>query len=83
MGEAASTTRMAIFRPCRIQTMQSRITASTNNPAEIIPAWDPFVTPKPLLAWHVFLRLFDPVALFVHIAHNLVLGGTFVYEPSY
>ena len=46
--------------------------------AEIITAWYPFVTPKPLLAWRLPLSLFDPAALFATIAHNLVVGGTFV-----
>jgi len=46
--------------------------------ADIITAWYPFVTPKPLLAWRLPLSLFDPATLFVRIANNLVLGGTFV-----
>ena len=46
--------------------------------AEIITAWYPFVTPKPLLAWRLPLSLFDPPALFAQIANNLVIGGTFV-----
>jgi hypothetical protein len=46
--------------------------------AEIITAWYPFVTPKPLLAWRLPLSLFDPSALFAQIANNLVIGGTFV-----
>ena len=49
-----------------------------NQPAEIITAWFPFVTPKPLLAWRLPLSLFDPAAIFAQIANNLVLGGTFV-----
>jgi hypothetical protein len=49
-----------------------------NKPAEIITAWFPFVTPKPLLAWRLPLNLFDPGALFAQIANNLVIGGTFV-----
>ena len=49
-----------------------------NQPAEIITAWFPFVTPKPLLAWRLPLSLFDPAAMFTQIANNLVLGGTFV-----
>jgi len=49
-----------------------------NKPAEIITAWFPFVTPKPLLAWRLPLSLFDPAAIFAQIANNLVLGGTFV-----
>jgi hypothetical protein len=49
-----------------------------HKPAEIITAWYPFVTPKPLLAWRLPLSLFDPAALFARIANNLVIGGTFV-----
>ena len=49
-----------------------------NKPAEIITAWYPFVTPKPLLAWRLPLNLFHPAALFAQIANNLVIGGTFV-----
>ncbi len=49
-----------------------------NKPAEIITAWYPFVTPKPLLAWRLPLSLFDPRALFTKIANNLVIGGSFV-----
>lgn len=49
-----------------------------NKPAEIITAWYPFVTPKPLLAWRLPLSLFDPATLFATIANNLVIGGTFV-----
>ena len=47
-------------------------------PADIIIAWYPFVTPKPLLAWRLPLSLFDPSALFAQIAKNLIIGGTFV-----
>ncbi len=49
-----------------------------NQPADIITAWYPFVTPKPLLAWRLPLSLFDPASLFAQIANNLVIGGTFV-----
>ncbi len=47
-------------------------------PADIITAWYPFVTPKPLLAWRLPLSLFDPSTLFAQIAKNLLIGGTFV-----
>ncbi len=53
--------------------------------AEIITAWYPFVTPKPLLAWRLPLSLFDPLGLFTQIATNLVFGGTFLmvnHNPS-
>jgi hypothetical protein len=46
--------------------------------ADIITAWYPFVTPKPLLAWQLPLSLFNPAALFAQVANNLVIGGTFV-----
>lgn len=46
--------------------------------ADIITAWYPFVTPKPLLAWRLPLSLFDPAALFATIANNLIIGGTLV-----
>ena len=46
--------------------------------ANIITAWFPFVTPKPLLAWRLPLSLFDPTGLVTKIANNLVIGGTFV-----
>ena len=49
-----------------------------HQPAEIITAWYPFVTPKPLLAWRRSLSVFNPAALFAQIANNLVIGGTFV-----
>lgn len=46
--------------------------------ADIITAWYPFVTPKPLLAWRLPLSLFNPAALFAQVANNLAIGGTFV-----
>jgi hypothetical protein len=46
--------------------------------ADIITAWYPFVTPKPLLAWGLSLGLFNPGALFAQVAHNLNIGGLFV-----
>ncbi len=47
-------------------------------PADIITAWYPFVTPKPLLAWRLPLSLFDPDAVFAQIANNLRIGGQFI-----
>ncbi|MEJ2229817.1 MAG: hypothetical protein P8X46_01370 [Nitrospirales bacterium] len=47
-------------------------------PADIITAWYPFVTPKPLLAWRLPLSLFDPGALFAQVANNLIIGGLFI-----
>ena len=49
-----------------------------NRQADIITAWYPFVTPKPLLAWRLPLSLFNPSAVFAQVANNLVIGGTFV-----
>ena len=46
--------------------------------SDIVTAWFPFVTPKPLLAWRLPLSLFDPATLMTTIANNLVVGGTFV-----
>ncbi len=56
-----------------------------HQPASVITALYPFVTPKPLLAWRLPLSIFDPVALFARIASNLVIGGTAVmmnHSPS-
>jgi len=47
-------------------------------PADIITAWYPFVTPKPLLAWRLPLNLFNPGALFAQVANNLIIGGLFI-----
>jgi hypothetical protein len=47
-------------------------------PADIITAWYPFVTPKPLLAWRLPLSLFNPGALFAQVANNLIIGGLFI-----
>jgi len=49
-----------------------------NRPADIITAWYPFVTPKPLLAWRLPLSLFNPGALFAQVANNLIIGGLFI-----
>jgi hypothetical protein len=47
-------------------------------PSDIITAWYPFVTPKPLLAWRLPLSLFNPAALFAQVANNLIMGGLFI-----
>lgn len=47
-------------------------------PAELITAWYPFVSPKPLLAWRLPLTQFNPGAFFARIAHNLLIGGLFI-----
>ncbi len=46
--------------------------------ADIITAWYPFVTPKPLLAWRLPLSLFNPGAFFTRVANNLTIGGLLV-----
>ena len=51
---------------------------SFTKPTDIVTAWFPFVTPKPLLAWRLPLSLFDPAALLTTIANNLKVGGTLV-----
>ena len=56
-----------------------------HQPASVITALYPFVTPKPLLAWRLPLSVFDPAALFARIASNLVIGGIVVmmnHSPS-
>jgi len=45
--------------------------------ADVITAWFPFVTPAPVLAWRLPLRLFSPERFFLRIAGNLTPGGTF------
>lgn len=47
-------------------------------PADLITAWYPFVTPKPLRAWRLPLSLFNHGALFARVANNLLLGGQFI-----
>lgn len=47
-------------------------------PADMIVASYPFVTPAPLLAWRMPLRLFAPQALLDRIASNLNRGGFLV-----
>ncbi len=47
-------------------------------PADVVMAWYPFVTPAPMLAWRMPLSLFDPAALFARIAENLAEQGRFI-----
>ncbi len=45
--------------------------------ADVITAWYPFVTPSPVLAWRLPLRIFSPARLFDSIALNLTEKGFF------
>jgi len=47
-------------------------------PADIITAWFPFVTPAAILAWRLPLSLLQPERLFRQIHHNLRPEGLFV-----
>jgi hypothetical protein len=46
-------------------------------PADIITAWFPFLTPAAILAWRLPLSLLAPERLFRQIRHNLRPGGLF------
>jgi SAM-dependent methyltransferase len=46
-------------------------------PADIITAWFPFLTPAAVLAWRLPLRFLTPDRLFAQIRHNLRGGGLF------
>ena len=46
-------------------------------PADVITAWFPFLTPAALLAWRLPLRLLAPEGLFRQIRQNLRPGGMF------
>ena len=46
--------------------------------ADVITAWYPFVTPKPVLAWRLPLSVLDPQAFFSQVTHNLRHNGLFV-----
>lgn len=47
-------------------------------PAEVVTAFFPFVTPRPVLAWRLPLSVLAPEALFARIARNLRPGGQLV-----
>jgi SAM-dependent methyltransferase len=47
-------------------------------PADVITAWFPFLTPAAILAWRLPLRLLRPERLFQRIQHNLKPDGVFV-----
>ena len=50
---------------------------SLAQPADIITAWFPFVTPAAILAWRLPLSLLQPERLFRQIHHNLRPDGLF------
>jgi SAM-dependent methyltransferase len=52
--------------------------AGFREPADLITAWFPFVTPAAILAWRLPLSLLAPERLFASIHHNLKPGGLFV-----
>jgi hypothetical protein len=47
-------------------------------PADLISAWFPFVTPTAILAWRLPLSLLRPALLFQRVAENLTSGGAFL-----
>lgn len=51
--------------------------AAHQEPADLITAWFPFLTPAALLAWRLPLSLLAPAALFRQIQHNLGPSGLF------
>jgi SAM-dependent methyltransferase len=52
--------------------------AKFRDPADLITAWFPFVTPAAILAWRLPLSLLAPERLVASIKHNLKAGGLFV-----
>lgn len=48
-----------------------------SEPADLISAWFPFLTPTAILAWRLPLSLLAPQQLFIRIRHNLLPGGVF------
>ena len=51
---------------------------SYTEPADLITAWFPFLTPAAILAWRLPLSLLQPQRLFRQIRHNLGPNGLFV-----
>jgi SAM-dependent methyltransferase len=47
-------------------------------PVDVVTAFFPFVTPRPVLAWRLPLGVLAPAALFASVVHNLRPGGQFV-----
>jgi SAM-dependent methyltransferase len=52
--------------------------ANVQEPADLITAWFPFLTPAAILAWRLPLSLLAPERLFERIKHNLKPAGLFV-----
>jgi SAM-dependent methyltransferase len=52
--------------------------ANAQEPADLITAWFPFLTPTSILAWRLPLSLLAPERLFERIKHNLKPAGLFV-----
>jgi SAM-dependent methyltransferase len=52
--------------------------ARLQEPADLITAWFPFLTPAAILAWRLPLSLLTPQALFARISRNLRPAGQFV-----
>jgi SAM-dependent methyltransferase len=52
--------------------------ARHHEPADVITAWFPFLTPAAILAWRLPLSLLAPERLFASIKHNLKPDGLFV-----
>lgn len=52
--------------------------ATFAEPADLITAWFPFLTPDAILAWRLPLKLLRPQPLIRQIHHNLNPGGSFV-----
>jgi SAM-dependent methyltransferase len=52
--------------------------AKHREPADLITAWFPFLTPAAILAWRLPLSLLAPERLFASIKHNLKPDGLFV-----
>jgi SAM-dependent methyltransferase len=52
--------------------------ATYTEPAELITAWFPFLTPRAILAWRLPLSLLQPERLIRQIHHNLKPNGIFV-----
>jgi hypothetical protein len=52
--------------------------ANFRQPADVITAWFPFLTPVPVLAWRLPLSLLAPDRMFASVKHNLNPDGWFV-----
>lgn len=52
--------------------------ATFDRPADYVTAFFPFVTPGPVLAWRLPLRVLAPAGLFAAVRRNLVPSGRFL-----